>query len=108
MFKREQNRIAKEIDLAQAEIKKAEASDSPYRQQLETALSIIRDARQGYCAADPYVKRLWNHALIERVEVTAGQVARVELKEPFAGFFLLASSNKGSLVGETGFEPAAP
>ena len=40
LFKREQNRIAKEIDLAQAEIKRTEATDSPYGQLLETALGI--------------------------------------------------------------------
>ena len=100
-----QNRIAKEIDLAQAEIKRAEATDSPYGQLLETALGIMRDAREGYSAADPYVKRLWNRALVERIEIGAGQIARVELKEPFAGLFLWAGSNKGRLVGEARFEP---
>ena len=108
LFKREQNRIAKEIDLAQAEINRAEATDSPYGQLLETALGIIRDARKGYSAADPYVKRLWNRALMERIEIRAGQIARVELKEPFAGLFLCAGSNKRSLVGEGGFEPPTP
>jgi hypothetical protein len=107
LFKREQNRIAKETDLAQAEIKRAEATDSPYGQLLETALGIIRNARDGYSAADPYVKRLWNRALMERIEIRAGQIARVELKEPFAGLFLCAGSNKGSLVGGPGFEPGA-
>ncbi len=107
LFKREQNRIAKEIDLAQAEIKRAEATDSPYGQLLETALGIIRNARESYSAADPYVKRLWNRALIERIAIGAGQVARVELKEPFAGLFLWAGSNKERLVGGPGFEPGA-
>jgi site-specific DNA recombinase len=107
LFKREQNRIAKEIDLAQAEINKADATDSPYGQLLETALGIIRNAREGYSAADPYVKRLWNRALVERIEIRAGQIARVELKEPFAGLFLWAGSNKGRLVGDPGFETAA-
>jgi hypothetical protein len=102
LFKREQNRIAKEIDLAQTEINRAEATDSPYGQLLETALGIIRDAREGYSAADPYVKRLWNRALMERIEITACQIARVELKEPFAGLFLCAGSNKASLVGHAG------
>ncbi len=106
LFKREQNRIAKEIDLAQTEIKKAEATDSPYGQLLETALGIIRNAREGYSAADPYVKRLWNRTLMERIAIGAGQIARVELNEPFAGLFLWAGSNKGRLVGEAGFEPA--
>jgi hypothetical protein len=107
LFKREQNRIAKEIDLAQAEINRAEATDSPYGQLLETALGIVRDAGEGYSAADPYVKRLWNRALMERIEIRAGQIARVKLKEPFAGLFLGASSNKGSLIGGPGFEPGA-
>jgi site-specific DNA recombinase len=107
-FKREQTRIAAEIDGARAELGKAEAANSPYQSMLETALSYIRDARSSYANADPYVKRLWNRTLIERIEIKGGQVAGVALKQPFAGLFLLASSNKGTLVGETGFEPAAP
>ena len=107
LFKREQSRIAKEIDGAQAELAKAETTDSPYRQLLETALSYIRDARRGYADADPYVKRLWNRTLIERIEIKGGQLAGVELKQPFAGLFLLASSNKETLVGGPGFEPGA-
>ena len=39
-------------------------------------------------------KRLWNRTLIERIEIKGGQLAGVELKQPFAGRFLLASSNK--------------
>jgi hypothetical protein len=49
--------------------------------KLETALGIIRDAREGYSAADPYVKRLWNRALMERIEIRTGQIARIELRE---------------------------
>jgi hypothetical protein len=52
-------------------------------------LGIIRDAGEGYSTADPYVKRLWNRALMERIEIRAGQIARVELQEPFAGPFLV-------------------
>jgi hypothetical protein len=37
------------------------------------------------------------------VVAPAGQIARVELKEPFAGLFLCVGSNKGSLVGEAGY-----
>ena len=39
--------------------------------------------------------------LIERIEIGGGQLAGVALKQPFAGLFLLASSNKGTLVGES-------
>jgi len=106
-FKREQTRVAAEIDGARAELAKAEAADSPYQSMLETALSYIRDARSGYANADPYVTRLWNRTLIERIEIKGGQVAGVALKQPFAGLFLLASSNKGTLVGGPGFEPGA-
>jgi hypothetical protein len=39
---------------------------------------------------------------MERIEIRAGQIARIELKEPFAGLFLWAGSNKGRLVGHSG------
>jgi hypothetical protein len=51
VFKREQTRIAKEIDSAQAEIAEAESTDSPYREMLVTALSYMRDAQRGYAQA---------------------------------------------------------
>jgi len=47
VFKREQTRLAKEIDSAEAEIAESEATDSPYLRMLETALSYVRDARRG-------------------------------------------------------------
>jgi hypothetical protein len=79
-----------------------EAANSPYQSMLETALSCNRDAKSSYANADPQVKRLWNRTLIERIEIKGGQLAGVALKQPFAGLFLLASSNKGTLVGRTG------
>jgi hypothetical protein len=100
-------RIAKEIDSAQAEIAEAASTDSPYREMLETALSYMRDAQRGYAQADPYVKRPWNRTLIERITIKGGQLSGVELKQPYHGLFLLASSNKSCLVGGPGFEPGA-
>ena len=108
VLKREQKRVAKVIGLAEQEISRAEAADSPYRELLEFAVSLIRDAQERYSGADPYGKRLWNQSLLERVEVKSGQITRVELKPPFEDLLLFASSNKGSLVGEAGFEPATP
>ncbi len=46
--------------------------------------------------------------LLERVEVSDGQLVSVEMKQPFHGLFFLAGSNKGRTVGEAGFEPATP
>jgi hypothetical protein len=40
---------------------------------LETALSYMRDAQHGYAQADPYLKRLWNRTLIERIAIKGGQ-----------------------------------
>jgi hypothetical protein len=94
--------------VAQAEIKRAESTDSPYGQLLETALGIIRDAREGYSAADAYVKHLWNRALMERIEIRAGQIARVELKEPFTGLFLCAGSNRDVWSGRGDLNPRPP
>jgi hypothetical protein len=107
LFKREQTRIAKEIDSAQAEIAEAKSTDSPYREMLETALSYMRDAQRGYAQADPSVKRLWNRTLIERITIKGGELSGVEMKQPYHGLFLLASSNKRCLVGGPGFEPGA-
>ena len=108
LFKREQSRIGKEIDLARAEVAKAEDAASPDKEVLELALSYVREAGSGYRKADPYVKKLWNRTLIERIEIKSHAPARVTLKQPFAGLFVLASSNSDRVVGEAGFEPATP
>ena len=88
-----------------AEIRRAEAADSPYQPLFETALNCIGDGNRRYVEADPYVKRLLNDQLLERVEIKGGELVSVELKPPFHGLVLLAGSNKGSLVRGTGFEP---
>jgi hypothetical protein len=108
LYKREQERLKEEIRTAETEIKRAEATDSPYQQLLETALDCIRDANRRYVSADSYVKRLLNAQILQRIEIKDGQLVSVELKPPFHGLFLLAGSNKGSLVGEPGFEPGTP
>ena len=69
VFKREQTRIAKEIDSAQAEIAEAESTDSPYREMLETALSYMRRCPAGLCARGSLCERLWNRTLIERITI---------------------------------------
>lgn len=85
-----------------AEIRRAEAADSPYQDLLEAALNCIGDGNRRYVGADPYVKRLLNAQLLERVEIKGGELVSVEPKPPFHGLFLLAGSNKGSLVGRAG------
>jgi site-specific DNA recombinase len=107
LYKREQERLQTEIRTAETEIRRAEAVDSPYQQLLETALNCIRDANRRYVGADPYVKRLLNALVLKRIEIKGGKLVSVQLKPPFRGLFLLAGSNKGSLVGGPGFEPGA-
>ena len=107
-FKREQARLGREIDEAQAAIARAEADEGPYQALLEAALNTIRKARESYAEADCYSKRLLNKQLLEKIEITGGRATAVELKQPFHGLFVLAGLNKGSLVGEAGFEPATP
>src|SRR5215467_12002036 len=102
MFKREQKRVTTEIGLAQAEIQRLQVADSPYQELLEFALSLIRDARHGYASASPYLKRLWNQALLARIEVAGGRVVYVQLRPPFDAIFSWRGSNKGCLVGGTG------
>ncbi len=51
------------------------------------------------------MKGLWNRTLIERITIKGGQLAGVELKQLYHGFFLMASSNKRCLVGGPGLNP---
>lgn len=96
MFKREQTRLGREIDQAEAAIAQAVADDSPYRELLTTALDTIRNARETYAEADSYARRLLNRQMLEKVEITGGQLTAVELKQPFHGLFVLGGLNKDS------------
>ncbi len=64
-----------EIRTAEAEIRRAEAADSPYQQLRETALNCIRDANRRFVGADPYVKRLLNAQMLQRIEIKGGELA---------------------------------
>src|SRR5215471_5908129 len=52
------------------------------------------------CQRKPYLKRLWNQALLARIEVAGGRVVSVQLRPPFDAIFSWRGSNKGCLVGE--------
>ena len=55
-----------------------------------------------------HVKRLLNAQMLQRIGIKDGELVSVELKPTLStAFFLLAGSNKGSLVGGPGFEPGA-
>ena len=67
----------------------ADIARSPYLKLLEIALTHIRQARERYVDADPYVKRLLNQIILEKIEVKNRQLVSVELKELFYGLFLI-------------------
>jgi hypothetical protein len=84
-----------------AEIRRAEAADSPYQPLLETALNCTGDGNRRYVGADPYVKRLLNDQLLERVEIKGGELVSVELKPPFHGLFI-GRGHQPANIGEAG------
>ncbi len=102
VLKREQQRVATEIALAQAEMQRMEENDTPHEELLEFALSLARDARTSYAAAEPHLKALWNQAILDRVELARGDVMSYRLRPPFDLIFAWAGSNKGCLVGRPG------
>ena len=70
----------------------------------------IRNAQRGYADGDPEVTRLWNRTQIERMEIKDGQLAGVELKQPFASSFCWVVQIRKlwcEKVGGPGFEPGA-
>jgi len=102
-FKREQTRIAVEIDGAG----KGRGGRQPLPINVGDRPLLHPRCPKRLRECGPLRQRLWNRTLIERIEIKGGQLAGVALKQPFAGLFLLACSNKGTLVGGPGFEPGA-
>jgi site-specific DNA recombinase len=83
LFKSEQRRIAKEL----TDIEEVENATRDHQALVETnlhkALRFVRDCYGAYLAARPYVRRLFNQALFEKLYIVDDDNVRSDLAPPF-------------------------
>jgi site-specific DNA recombinase len=135
LYNEEQHRIAREREAAEAIVERLSVQFDDIEETLELALSLTDDVQAAYLKASPTVRRLFNQAIFERIEVRDEDVAGVTLAEPFRDLLatdpfdeagepahaapqndqtpgrmaqgsLVAGSITGEVVGTAGFEPA--
>ena len=135
LYDEEQQRIAREREAAEAIILRLSVQFDDIEETLDLALGLTEDIQAAYLKASPTVRRLFNQAIFERIEVENEEVADVSLAEPFHDLLaadlldkagqpevveppsdqspgraapesLVAGSISGCGVGTAGFEPA--
>ena len=115
-LKREQQRIDGEVDAAASQIALAGVKLEAAKKLIEASLKLLSQCGRAYKKAVPADRRKWNHAIIEKVLVSKGQVTSVQIKEPFAVVLAKGSSQGSSRAGSSknpqvelrGLEPLAP
>ena len=106
LLKQEQDRIASEMATCEARLETIHVQLDQLRGVLDRAIAIARRCGMGYMKAKPQRRRLFNQAFFEKILVTEGKIS-AEYTDLFHAL-LSKSSNKTSLVGDSGFEPLTP
>ncbi len=78
-----QNELTRQLVHARHELSELEAAGADIEGTLNEALDLIRDCATAYEQADPALKREWNQAFFERLEIEVDEVTGAELKPPF-------------------------
>jgi site-specific DNA recombinase len=136
LLHQEQQRISTQTTSAEAQLQTAQRSATDVQATLQKALDLLANCPDAYAKAPGHLRRQWNQALFLRLLVHDQDIQQAEIAEPFAtlatpnlaneldhheqqprhaqrrtrqaGTAALCGggSNKGQIVGETGFEPA--
>ena len=103
LLKREQTRLTKELEDAQAALTAAQAEFGQVEQTLETALVLAADCQAMYRAASEKVRRQCNQAFFTKLLIDDEGEVQVELAEPFA--LLLGEDLARVLAGQVAERP---
>lgn len=104
LLKQEQDRIASEMSHAESRLEVIHAQLDQLRAVLDRAIAVASRCGMGYKKAKPHKRKLYNQAFFEKIIVKDGKI-KVEYTDLFQAL-LSESSNKTSLVGPAGLEPA--
>jgi site-specific DNA recombinase len=83
LFKQDQIRIMRELEDARSQLASVSASFDAIEQNLSKALQLAKDCHAAYMAATPEVRRRFNQAFFEKLEVHQDGEITHEFAEPF-------------------------
>jgi site-specific DNA recombinase len=106
LLKSEQDRISQAETRAKSELESAESDLQGWENVLKHAIRLAGRCHDAFLKSRPKVRRRFNEAVLERVQIADGR-AKAEFTEVFDALFSAPSSNKTVKVPPAGFEPAA-
>jgi site-specific DNA recombinase len=83
-LKREQARINAEVADAESQLATDGVKLAQAKQIIDLALDLAKDCAASYRKARPEVRKMWNRAFFDTVDVRDGAVAGFMYEEPFA------------------------
>jgi hypothetical protein len=108
LLRQEQTRISQRTTMLDARRRSLTANLDDWRAILETAGRFATNCAAAYRHADPPTRKLFNNAVIDRIEIRDGHIAQVDYKAPFDLLFGWSGFECRTVVELRGFEPLTP
>jgi len=108
LLRQEQTRISQQTSTLEARRRSLTANLDDWRAILETAGRFATNCGAAYRHADPPIRKLFNAAVIDRIELRDGQIAHVDYQAPFDLLFSGSGFEYRTVVELRGFEPLTP
>jgi hypothetical protein len=107
-FRQEQSRISQRTGTIEARRRSLAANLGEWRAILETTGRFATNCGAAYRHADASTRKLFNSAVIDRIEVRDGHIAHVDYRAPFDLLFGGSGFEHRTVVELRGFEPLTP
>jgi site-specific DNA recombinase len=108
LLRQEQTRICQRTSTLDARRRSLAANLDDWQTILETAGRFATNCGAAYRHADPASRKLFNNAVIDRIELRDGQIAHVDYRAPFDLLFCGSGFEYRTVVELRGFEPLTP
>jgi site-specific DNA recombinase len=108
LLRQEQIRISQQTSTLEVRRRSLTANLDDWRAILETAGRFATHCGATYRHADPPTRKLFNTAVIDRIELRDGHIAHVEYRAPFDLLFGRSGFEYRTVVELRGFEPLTP
>jgi len=108
LLRQEQTRISQRTSTLEARRRALTANLDQWQAVLETAGRFATNCAVTYHRADPRTRKLFNAAVIDRIEIRDGHITHVDYKAPFDLLFGGSGFEYRTVVELRGFEPLTP
>ena len=108
LLRQEQTRISQRTTTLEARRRALTANLNEWQAIVETAGRFATNCAATYRQADPRTRKLFNAAVIDRIEIRDGHITHVDYKAPFDLLFGGSGFEYRTVVELRGFEPLAP